>query len=310
MIVKVRRQKQKWVCLFSLRFPTEDEYTFHLADSNSKSRKGCNMKQDTDPMSLPQAVAPDIPCQKYIDGKWEPMTLSVPKEMAFTIYINNQELVTILCTPFKLNCLVLGYLLAEGIITETKDVDSMRVCEEDALADVKLKRSDFVLPQKRILTSGCGGGTSLGANMGVAKIKTDFRVAPKQLLHLVRHMLERAKLYNLSGGIHTSALCDDRDVIVVGEDIGRHNTLDKIVGECFLRKIPTGDKILLTSGRVSSEMALKVAKMQVPVIASLTSPTERAVTLARELDITLAGYARGTHLTVYTRPDRLGAGIG
>jgi len=268
------------------------------------------MKRDATTITLSPEIAPDVPCQRYVDEKWQQMSLSVPKEMAFTIYINNQELVTILCTPFKLNSLVLGYLLAEGIIADIKDVASMRVCEDDALADVKLNQSDFVFPQKRILTSGCGGGASLNTNMDAPKIKTDIRVAPKQLLHLMRYMLENAKLYNLTGGVHTSALCDDKDVIAVGEDIGRHNTLDKIVGECFLRKISTKNKILLTSGRVSSEMALKVAKMQVPVIASLTSPTERAVILARDLDITLVGYVRGTHLIVYTRPDRLGVGLG
>jgi FdhD protein len=283
---------------------------FMAPGTNLSGRRGSKMIKDADTMSLPQSIAPDIPGQKYVDRKWEQIPLSVPKEMAFTIYINNQELVTILCTPFKLNCLVLGYLLAEGIIADTKDVASMRVCEDDALADVKLNRSDFVLPQKRILTSGCGGGVSLNVDMDAAKIKTDIHVAPKQLLQLMRYMLENTKLYNLTGGVHTSALCDDKDVIVVGEDIGRHNTLDKIVGECFLRKISTKNKILLTSGRVSSEMALKVAKMQVPVIASLTSPTQRAVTLARDLDITLAGYVRRTHFTVYTRPDRLGAGAG
>ena len=184
------------------------------------------------------------------------------------------------------------------------------MCEDDALADVKLNQPDFVLPQKRILTSGCGGGVSLNMNMGVSKIKTDIRVAPKQILQLMRYMQESAKLYNLTGGLHTSALCDDKAVMVISEDIGRHNTLDKILGECFLRKISTKNKILLTSGRVSSEITRKAAKMQVPVIASLTSPTEHAVKLARDLDITLAGYVRGTHLTVYARPDRLGAGTG
>ena len=268
------------------------------------------MEKDADTMSLAQAVAPDIPCQKYVDGKWQQVSLSVPKEMAFTIYINNQELVTILCTPFKLNCLVLGYLLAEDIIVDMKDVASMRVCEDDALADVKLNRTDYVLPQKRILTSGCGGGVSLNMDMGASKIKTDISVAPERILRLMRYMQESAKLYNLTGGLHTSALCNDKAVMVMSEDIGRHNTLDKIMGECLLRKISPKNKILLTSGRVSSEMTLKVAKMQVPVIASLTSPTQRAVTLARDLDITLAGYVRGTHLIVYTRPDRLGAGPG
>jgi FdhD protein len=268
------------------------------------------MEKDAETMSLAQAVAPDIPCQKYVDGKWQQISSSVPKEMAFTIYINNQELVTILCTPFKLNCLVLGYMLAEGIIADMKDIASMRVCEDDALADVKLNRSDFVLPQKRILTSGCGGGVSFNTNTGASKINADISMSSKQILQLMKSMLDGAKLYNLTGGIHTSALCDDKGVMVVGEDIGRHNTLDKIMGECFLRKISTKDKILLTSGRVSSEMIRKASKMEVPVIASLTSPTELAVTLARDLDITLAGYVRGTHLTVYAGPDRLGARTG
>jgi FdhD protein len=268
------------------------------------------MEMDVDTMSFPQRAAQQIACQKYGDGKWKQISLSVPKEMPFTIYINSQELVTILCTPLKLNCLVVGYLLAEGIIGDMKDVASMRVCEDDALADVKLNQPDFVLPQKRILTSGCGGGVSLNSNIGASKIKTDLSLAPKQIFQLRRYMLESADLYNLTGGIHTSALCDDKGVLVVGEDIGRHNTLDKIMGEYFLRKISTKNRILLTSGRVSSEMITKVAKMQVPVIASLTSPTQRALTLARDLDITLAGYVRETHLIVYTRPDRLGAGPG
>jgi FdhD protein len=266
------------------------------------------MEKGEETMTLPQAVDPDISCRKYIEGKWQQISLSVPKEMALTIYINDQELVSILCTPFKLNCLVLGYLLGEGIIADMKDVASMRVCEEDALADVKLHRTNFVLPQKRILTSGCGGGVSSNTNTGASKIKTDISVAPNRILQLMRSMLESAQLYNLTGGIHTSALCNDKSAMVVGEDIGRHNTLDKIMGECLLRKISTKDQILLTSGRVSSEMMRKAAIMQVPVIASLTSPTHLAVTLARDLDITLAGYVRGTHFTVYTRPDRLGAG--
>jgi FdhD protein len=268
------------------------------------------MENESDLISLPQGIASGIEGLKYIDGKWQPSSLSVPKEMAFTIYINSQELVTILCTPFKLNCLVLGYLSAEGIIAGMKDVVAMRVCEDDALADVQLNRSDFVLPQKRVLTSGCGGGVSFDSSALGARIVSGVEVSPEKLLSLMKQMMENAELYNLTGGIHTSALCDEKGIIAVGEDIGRHNTLDKIIGECLLRKISTKDKILLTSGRVSSEMMRKAAKMQVPVVVSLTSPTERAVIFARDLDITLVGYARGNHMTVYARPERLGAKAG
>lgn len=255
--------------------------------------------------AISPGIATDIQSDKFIDGKWQRVSLSMPKELPFTIYINGVELVTILCSPIKLNCLVLGYLYAEGIIKDMKDVASMRVCEDDALADVKLNKPDFVLPQKKILTSGCGGGISF--NIDVPKMDSDIRVPPEKILQLMQQLVESASSYNLSGGIHTSALCDRNGILAIAEDIGRHNTLDKLMGECLLRKIPSACMILLASGRVSSEMIRKAAIMQTPIIASLTSPTERAVILAREIGITLIGYVRGNHLTVYSQPERLEA---
>jgi FdhD protein len=267
------------------------------------------MKNSGETISIHPGMAPDLAGYKYSDGRWQSLSLSAPEEMAFTIYINSQELVTILCTPSKLNCLVLGYLMSEGIIGDIKDIACMRVCEDDALADVKLTRTDFTLPQKRMLTSGCGGGVSFNSSAGIAKNKSNLNISPDTLLELMRQMLQKSELYNFTGGIHSSAISDGKALLVTSEDIGRHNTLDKIVGECLLRKISTVDKILLTSGRVSSEMLKKAAKMQTPVIVSLTSPTKQAVLLARELEITLAGYARGNHLTVYASPERLGVAV-
>ena len=249
-------------------------------------------------------IAPDIKSHKFIDGKWQETILSVPKELPLTIYINSIELVTILCSPIKLNCLVLGYLYAEGLIQNMKDIASMRVCEDDATADVQLNKQDIILPQKKVLTSGCGGGISF--NINSPKMNSDIKIAPEKILLLMRKLVESASTYTLSGGIHTSALCDENDIIAIAEDIGRHNTLDKLIGECLLRKLSTAGKILVASGRVSSEMIRKAAIMQTPIIASLTSPTERAVVLASQVGITLIGYARGKHLTVYTQPERLG----
>jgi FdhD protein len=240
---------------------------------------------------------------RFADGKWETVSLEVPQELPFTIYINDLELVTILCTPVKLNCLVLGYLYSEKIIRDIKDVVSMRVCEDDALADVKLANTEFIIPEKRILTSGCGGGTSF--NLDVPKIESSLTTTPDHLLHLMRNLLENATFYNATGGIHTSAIGDDHSLLAIAEDIGRHNTLDKLAGECLLRKIPTRDRIVLTSGRVSTEMLRKAARMEIPVVVSLTSPTNQAVILANETGIALVGYARGRRLTVYSHPERL-----
>jgi FdhD protein len=141
---------------------------------------------DDEVTALPQGIEPGIEGYKFVNGKWGKSVLSLPKEMAFTIYVNTLELVTILCTPNKLNCLVLGYLFAEGIIDNVDDVASMRVCEEDATADVKLKRSDFKLPEKRVLTSGCGGGVSFNADINPIKIESDVEINPEEVLRLMK----------------------------------------------------------------------------------------------------------------------------
>ena len=255
---------------------------------------------------MPPGNAPDIQCHHYIDGKWEDHMICVPQELPLAIYINGRELVTILCSPSKLNFLVVGYLFAEGIIENIEDINILRVCEESSIADIKLKNNDYKLPEKRILTSGCGGGMSLNSGHYQTRLDSNVNVAPEKLFLLVKQMIKSGKAYRLSGGSHTSAICDTNQVIALGEDIGRHNTLDKIIGECLLRDIPTKDKILLTSGRIASEMLRKAVKMEIPIVVSLTSPTQQAIILARELGVTLVGYVRGSHMTVYANEKRLG----
>jgi len=253
-------------------------------------------------------VAADIVCHRFSDDGWVKTSIYVPSEMELTIYVNQQELVTILCTPTKLNYLVLGFLYSEGIISSIDDVASMRMCEDVSLADVRLVNPEFQLPTQRTLTSGCGGGATFKHHG--QKVDSDFVVAPAEVLSLMKQLLEQMELYKLSGGVHTSALADTGNLLVMAEDIGRHNTLDKIQGECLLRELPTKDRLLLSTGRVSSEMLLKAAKMQVPVVVSRHSPTGNAVSLAGDLGIALVGHARGGRLQVYSHPERLGCSAG
>ena len=251
-----------------------------------------------------KGVAPDVVCDRFSSEGWGRTLVHVPSEMALAIYVNRRELVTILCTPTKLNSLVLGFLYAEGIIAGTGDVASMRVCEEESLADVMLSNPEYELPTQRTLTSGCGGGTTFETQG--KKVESDLAAAPKEVLALMKQLQTQLGLHRLCGGVHASALSDTRNLLVVAEDIGRHNTLDKIQGECLLRGLSTRDRILLSTGRVSSETLLKAARMQAPVVVSRHSPTGSAVSLARDLGITLAGHARGNRLSVYSHPERLG----
>ena len=257
-----------------------------------------------------KGVAVDIVCDRYSEEGWERAPVHAPVEKEITIYVNRQELVTILCTPSKLNYLVLGFLYAEGIISGLGDVLTMRVCDEESEVDVLLSNPEYQLPtQKRTLTSGCGGGATFRTQG--EKVDSSLVVTPVDVLSLMKQLLqEQMQLYQLSGGVHASALADSKNLLMVAEDIGRHNTVDKIQGECLLRGISTKDRLLLSTGRVSSEMLLKAARMQVPVVVSRHSPTGSAVELARDLGIALVASARGGRMLVCSHPERLGRPTG
>jgi FdhD protein len=251
-----------------------------------------------------RGTAADVACDRFSDEGWVRTSVHVPIERELTVYVNLRELVTILCTPTKLNFLVLGFLYSEGIISGLGDVTMMRVCEEESEIDVRLSNPERELPTKRRLTSGCGGGATF-ATEG-QRLDSGFVVTPMEVLALMKQLQGQMDLYRLSGGVHASALSDTENLLVVAEDIGRHNTLDKIQGECLMRGLSTRDRLLLSTGRVSSEMLLKAAKMQAPVIVSRHSPTKSAVSLAHDLGIALVGHARGSRLLVYSHPERLG----
>jgi FdhD protein len=265
--------------------------------------KKINRQESKDESDL-KGVAPNVVFDRFSGQEWSRSSSHLPSEMALALYVNRKELITILCTPTKLNCLVLGFLYAEEIISDIGDVASLRVCEEESLAEVLLSDSEFELPTRRTLTSGCGGGSTFKSQG--QKVDSDFVITPKGVLSLIKQLQEQMSLYRLCGGVHASALADTKDLLVVAEDIGRHNTLDKIQGECLLRRLRTRDRLLLSTGRISFEMLLKAAKMQVPIVVSRHSPTGSAVLLARNLGITLVGHARGSRLSVYSHPERLG----
>ena len=250
-----------------------------------------------------KGLAENIVCDRFSDKGWVRTSVHMPTEMELAIYVNRQALVTILCTPSKLNYLVIGYLYAEGIISGIGDVASMRVCEEESMADVRLSNPEYELPTQRTLASGCSGG-GVFKTQG-QRVDSGLVVTPTEVLSLMEQLQEQMKLYRFTGGVHTSALSDAKNLLVVAEDIGRHNTLNKIQGECLSRGLSTRDRFVLITGRISSEMLLKAAKMQVPVVVSRHSPTGRAISLARDMGIALVGQARGSRLSVFSHPERL-----
>ena len=241
----------------------------------------------------------------FSGGRFQPKDIPVVQEGPLSVYVNGQELVTLLCTPSKLEALVVGFLAFEGIIRGLEDIQSLTVLDEDGYADVRLT-SDFVPPRRRIHTSGCGGGITFSLEThGSAAMEDNSTVDPRSLFPLIRELYVEAQSYRESRGIHAAALADGEKLVIVTEDVGRHNAIDKVCGEAMLRGIPTTGKILLATGRISSEMLRKAAHMGTPVVVSRTSATTLSIELAKRLGLTLIGYVRGDSFYVYSHPERL-----
>lgn len=234
----------------------------------------------------------------------EEVTGEVVREQPLTMYIDGQRFLTLLCTPVKVEALVVGYLWMEKVIVSLDEIRSVDLSVVDGRVDVRLLRP-VTLPTERILTSGCGGGITFRIDHRLfPKLSSDLRVLPGRLGARMKDLFEASTLYKSSRGIHSAALADPDRLVVVAEDVGRHNAVDKLKGEALQRGIPTQDRILLSTGRISSEMLLKAARMGVPIVASRTSPTEMAIALAEQLNITVCGYIRPDGLNLYA-----GAGL-
>jgi FdhD protein len=237
---------------------------------------------------------------------WLTVEGDVIEEGFVSIFVNGEELATVMCSPRDQDRFAIGFLCNEGIINSLDDVRAVHICPSGACVDVWLTRSDFVRPNRLILTSGCGGGVTFDdLTKAVEPLQSSITIGPQKLAELLIEMQQRATLYARSRGVHTSALSDGEKIVVLAEDVGRHNTIDKIRGACLIEKIDPRDKILLCTGRISSEMINKAARMGCPIVASRTSPTSLSVQLAREWNITLAGYVRRDQMKVYAYPERL-----
>jgi FdhD protein len=232
-------------------------------------------------------------------GRVEEVRAEVVREQPLTIYVDGERFVTLLCSPMDLDALVVGYLWMEKIIGALDEIRSLDVSVVDGRADVVLAHP-VTLPTERILTSGCGGGITFRIDHRLfPRLQSSLRVRPADLAARMRDLSAAAVHYRTSRGIHGAALSDGDGLLIVAEDVGRHNAVDKVKGEALMRGIPTVDRILLSTGRVSSEMLLKAARMGVPVVASRTSPTEMAVALAEQLGVTVCGYVRPDGLNLY-----------
>lgn len=247
--------------------------------------------------------------EKYEFRKWESLDGETIVETPVSLTVNGQVWLTFMCTPVDLEAMAVGFLYNENIIETMDEVEDVRVCEHGDNVDVWLNRS-VEQPTSWRRTSGCTGGVT--AVDALARVDVSFhgdqpRVGPEALGHLLEQFFESQVLYRETGGVHTSALSDGEKIVISAEDIGRHNTLDKIAGLCLMQGISPKTRILLTTGRISSEMLQKAARMNVPVLISRTSPSSLSIEMAERYGITLVGYARTHRFNVYANLQRIAA---
>ena len=245
--------------------------------------------------------------EKYEFKKWESLDAETIVETPVSLTVNGQVWLTFMCTPVELEAMAVGFLYNEGIIESMNEVEDVRVCEHGDNVDVWLNRS-VEQPTSWRRTSGCTGGIT--AVDALARVDVSFegdqpKFPPETIGHLVEQLFNSQSLYRETGGVHTSALSDGEKIVVVAEDIGRHNTLDKIAGLCLMNQISPETRILITTGRISSEMLQKAARMNVPILISRTSPSSLSIEMAERYGITLIGYARRHRFNVYTNPQRV-----
>jgi FdhD protein len=235
----------------------------------------------------------------------------VVKELPLTIVLNGRELVTLLCSPANLKYLAIGFLLSEGLLHSRNDIKSIIDDEQRGMVRVETVtdlNGEEEQVFKRIITPGCGRGAvfySAADAVGMNGVKSDFQANGTEILGLMSQFQHRSETYRATGGVHSAALCDNKNLNVFSEDIGRHNAIDKIFGQCIWEGISTHNQIILTSGRISSEIVIKIARNNVPVLASKSAPTNSAVKLADLLGITLIGFVRGTRMNVYSHHQRV-----
>ncbi|MDQ7028535.1 MAG: formate dehydrogenase accessory sulfurtransferase FdhD [Ardenticatenia bacterium] len=244
----------------------------------------------------------------YQDGGPQAVEGYVIEEGLVRIHVNGFELATFMCTPHHLDELAIGFLRSEGFIGGIEDIRALEVCPNRSCVDVWLHDLSFRPPTVRpIVTSGCGGGVTFDdISQQHAPLSSALRLLPEQVSALMQQLYQAARFYQQARGVHTAALSDGHELLLVAEDVGRHNTIDRLWGQALKRGLATRDRVLIATGRISSEMLNKAAKMEVPIVISRTSPTSFSVQLARAWNMTVVGYVRRNSFRVYSAPHRIG----
>lgn len=284
-----------------------------LREADPELRSLVNVNTPSDLVDVREAGAPEephpVPTHVAV-GTSDRHAGHMPVERAITVFMNDVEVATMQATPDQLEELAAGFLVNEGLLTDRESLHSVDADHKRGLVYVETAEEvpDELTYRKRYITSGCGKGVtfaSVGHARDLAPVDSEIRVAATRLLEWMREMNARSDKYRDTGGMQGCSLARGEGLLLVREDVGRHNAVDKLLGRAWLDRIPTEDAVVMSTGRISYEMAVKAAKARIPIVVSKSAVTDLAADIAGELGITVAGYARGGGMVVYTHPERI-----
>lgn len=243
--------------------------------------------------------------------KQERITAEITNEFPLTIMVDGHEFATIVCSPSDLQDLTVGFLAAEGIIRTYNDIKQIQVDEYTGFVHTTLhspiepKSFDH---SSRFIGSCCGKSRQFYFKSDARTARTitsKLEITTAACLKLMNQLMEKSDEFKQTGGVHNAALATPNELMMLRTDIGRHNTLDKLFGVMLQENISAKGKLLVFSGRVSSEVLLKVSKMGIGLIISKSALTDLAIKLAIDLGITVIGFARRNQMNIYTHPERI-----
>ncbi len=245
-----------------------------------------------------------------LDQDGRPVETSVTVERPLTLYLNGQEIVTMMTIGDYPDCLAVGYLLNQNMLRRDDRITAIDVDEETDTVVVRTERAtDYEAKlKKKTLTSGCAQGTAFGDVMEVfetVRLPPDARLRTSWIYALSKVINLTPSLYLEAGAIHGCVLCQEDRPMVYMEDVGRHNAVDKVAGWMHLNHVSAADKIFYTTGRLTSEMVIKTVQMGIPILISRSGFTAWGVQLARQANVTLVGRAKGRRFLALAGTDRL-----
>lgn len=234
-------------------------------------------------------------------------------EYPLTIFLNKKKIATLLCSPENLKALAFGFLRTEQLITKAEDVTSFILNNEKGIVEVETEEKGILSKKfhsKKVeLQNFDGDSVNSHSNffdsINCEPVESDIVLSYEKVYEFMENNLAYSEVFRKTGGVHSVALCNTEHIIIICEDVARHNALDKIIGQALMENIFLKDKIIIISGRVSLEMILKAAKMQIPIIISKSAPTSLSVSLAKKLNITLVGFVRGKKMNIYANEQRI-----